>query len=152
MDTQFLQDHIGPQNIQTTSKTRAPHFLPRAFPQCHFLETLVQANKPASQAGQAIKAYFRDIMELPAVKGQDRLHPPCRNVHWTGKGRPLGSAGSVVCRFQETSHITNKNHMLFMDRFYNFVVLFHLLKNEIEAMLSRKNYPKEFGKRLTEHG
>ena len=48
------------------------------------------------------------------------------------------------------------HHMLFMDRFYNSVALFHLLKNELgvlaagTAMPSCKHYPKEFGRRLTE--
>ena len=43
----------------------------------------------------------------------------------------LRSAGSVVRCHVENSQVTNKNHMLFMDRFYNFVALFHLLKNEL---------------------
>ena len=71
-----------------------------------------------------------------------------RDRHWP----LLGSAGSVV------SQVTNKNHMLFMDRFCNSVVLFHLLKNELgvlavgTVMPSRKHYPKELGRRLTERG
>ena len=46
----------------------------------------------------------------------------------------LGSAGSVVCHPMENSQVTNKNHMLFMDRFYNSVALFHLLKNELGVL------------------
>ena len=38
-----------------------------------------------------------------------------RDRHWP----LLGSAGSVVRRLVENSQVTNKNHMLFMDRFYN---------------------------------
>ena len=77
-----------------------------------------------------------------------------KDCHW-----PLhGSAGSVVRRLVENSQVINKNHMLFMDRFYNSVALFHLLKNELgvlaagTVMPSRKHYPKELGRRLTERG
>ena len=53
-----------------------------------------------------------------------------RNRHW-----PLrGSAGSVVRRLVENSQVSNKNHMLFMDRFYNSVALFHLLKKELGVL------------------
>ena len=61
-------------------------------------------------------------------------------------------------RLVENSQVTNKNHMLFMDGFYNSVALFHLLKNELgvlaagTVMPSRKHYPKELGRRLTERG
>ena len=77
-----------------------------------------------------------------------------RGRHWP----LLGSAGSVVRCLVENSQVTNKNHMLFMDRFYNSVALFHMLKNELgvlaagTVMPSRKPYPKELGRRLTEHG
>ena len=77
-----------------------------------------------------------------------------KDRHWP----LLGSAGSVVRRLVENSQVTNKNHMLFMDRFYNSVALFHLLKNELgvlaagTVMPSRKHYPKELGRRLTERG
>ena len=40
-----------------------------------------------------------------------------RDRHWS----LLGSAGSVVRRLVENSQVTNKNHMLFVDRFYNSV-------------------------------
>ena len=77
-----------------------------------------------------------------------------RDRHWP----LLGSAGSVVRRLVENSQVTNKNHMLFMDRFYNSVALFHMLKKELgvlaagTVMPSRKHYPKELGRRLTERG
>ena len=77
-----------------------------------------------------------------------------KDRHWP----LLGSAGSVVRRLVENSQVTNKNHMLFMDRFYNSDALFHLLKNELgvlaagTVMRSRKHYPKELGRRLTERG
>ena len=77
-----------------------------------------------------------------------------KDRHWP----LLGSAGSVVRRLVENMQVTNKNHMLFMDRFYNSVALFHLLKNELgvlaagTVMPSRKHYPKELGRRLTERG
>ena len=77
-----------------------------------------------------------------------------RDDHWP----LLGSAGSVVRRLVENSQVTNKNHMLFMDRFYNSVALFHMLKKELgvlaagTVMPSRKHYPKELGRRLTERG
>ena len=77
-----------------------------------------------------------------------------RDRHWP----LLGSAGSVVRRLVENSQVTNKNHMLFMNRFYNSVTLFHMLKNELgvlapgTVMPSRKHYPKELGRRLTECG
>ena len=67
----------------------------------------------------------------------------------------LGSAGSVVRRLVENSQVTNKNHMLFME---NSVSLFDMLKNELgvlaagTVMPSRKHYPKELGRRLTERG
>ena len=54
----------------------------------------------------------------------------------------------VLSAIMENSQVTNKNHMLFMDRFYNSVALFHLLKNELgvlaagTVMPSRKHYPK----------
>ena len=70
----------------------------------------------------------------------------------------LGSARSVVRPLMENSQVTKKNHMLFMDCFYNSVALFHLLKNELgdlaagTVMPSRKQYPKELSKSLTEHG
>ena len=72
-----------------------------------------------------------------------------RDRHW----HLLRSAGSVVRRLVENSQVTNKNHMLFMDRFYNSVALFHMLKNELGVlatgtiMPSRKHYPKELGRR-----
>ena len=75
-----------------------------------------------------------------------------RDRHWP----LLETAGSVVRLLVENSQVTNKNHMLFMDRFYNSFVLFHLLKNELgvlaagTVMPSRKHYPKELGRRLTE--
>ena len=50
-----------------------------------------------------------------------------KDCHWP----LLGSASSVVHRLVENSQVANKNHMLFMDRFYNSVTLFHLLKNEL---------------------
>ena len=77
-----------------------------------------------------------------------------RDRHWP----LLGSSGSVVRRLVENSQVTNKNHMLFMDRFYNSVALFHMLKKELgvlaagTVMPSRKHYPKELGRRLTERG
>ena len=77
-----------------------------------------------------------------------------RDRHWP----LLGSAGSVVRRLVENSQVTNKNHMLFMDRFYNSGALFHMLKKELgvlaagTVMPSRKHYPKELGRRLTERG
>ena len=58
-----------------------------------------------------------------------------KDRHWP----LLGSAGSVVRRLVENSQVTNKNHMLFMDRFYNSVVLFHLLKNELGVQIARLN-------------
>ena len=73
----------------------------------------------------------------------------------TGRHWPLlRSAGSVVRHLVEKSQVTNKNHMLFMDHFYNSVALFHLPKNELgvlaagTVMPSRKHYPKELGRRL----
>ena len=77
-----------------------------------------------------------------------------KDRHWP----ILGSASSVVRRLVENSQVTNKNHMLFMDPFYNSVALFHLLKNELGVLAagtvipSRKHYPKELGRRLTERG
>ena len=77
-----------------------------------------------------------------------------KDRHWP----LLGSAGSTVRHLVENSQVTNKNHMLFMDRFYNSVALFHLLKNELgvlaagTVMPSRKHYPKELSRRLTERG
>ena len=77
-----------------------------------------------------------------------------RDRHWP----LLGSAGSVVRRLVENSQVTNKNHILFMDRFYNSVALFHMRKKELgvlaagTVMPSRKHYPKELGRRLTERG
>ena len=77
-----------------------------------------------------------------------------KDRHWP----ILGSASSVVRRLVENSQATNKNHMLFMDPFYNSVALFHLLKNELGVLAggtiipSRKHYPKEIGRRLTERG
>ena len=77
-----------------------------------------------------------------------------RDRHWP----LLGSAGSVVRHLVENSQVTNKNHMLFMDRFYNSFALFHMLKKELgvlaagTVMPSRKHYPKELGRRLTERG
>ena len=53
-----------------------------------------------------------------------------RDRHWP----LLGSAGSVVRRLVENSQVTNKNHMLFMDRFYNSVALFHMLKKELGVL------------------
>ena len=53
-----------------------------------------------------------------------------KDRHWP----LLGSAGSVVRRLVENSQVTNKNHMLFMGRFYNSVALFHLLKNELGVL------------------
>ena len=50
-----------------------------------------------------------------------------KDCHW----HLLASARSVVSRFVENSQVANKNHMLFMDRFYNSVMLFHLLENEL---------------------
>ena len=76
-----------------------------------------------------------------------------KDRHW-----PILGSGSVVRRLVENSQVTNKNHMLFMDRFYNSVALFHLLKNELgvlaagTGMPSHKHYPKELGRRLTERG
>ena len=73
-----------------------------------------------------------------------------KDCHWP----LLGSAGSIVTN---VSHVTNKNHMLFMDRFYNSVTIFHL-KNELGVLVggtlmpSHKHYPKELGKRLTKRG
>ena len=70
----------------------------------------------------------------------------------------LGSAGNVVRLLVENLQVTNKNPMLFMDRFYNSVALFPLLKNELGVvaagtiMPSHKHYPKELGRRLTERG
>ena len=43
-------------------------FLPRAFPQRQFLEPAVLPNKPASRAGQAIKARFVLHQELQACR------------------------------------------------------------------------------------
>ena len=77
-----------------------------------------------------------------------------KDRHWP----LLGSAGSVVRRLVENSQVTNKNHMLFMDHFYNSIALFHLLKNKLgvlpagTGMPSHKHYPKELGRRLTECG
>ena len=99
--------------------------------------------------------------ELSAVQGQDGLHSRCRNLHGWVKDCHwsfLGSASSVVHRLVENSQVTNKNHMLFMDHFYNFVALFHLLKNEMgvlaagTVMPSSEHYPKELGKRLCRGG
>ena len=76
-----------------------------------------------------------------------------KDCHWP----LLGSAGSVVRCLMGISQVTNKNHMLFMDRFCNSVALFHLLKNELgvlamgTVMPSRKHYPKELG-RTTRQG
>ena len=73
-----------------------------------------------------------------------------KDCHWP----LLGSAGSIVTN---VSHVTNKNNMLFMDRFYNSVTIFHL-KNELGVLVggtlmpSHKHYPKELGKRLTKRG
>ena len=77
-----------------------------------------------------------------------------KDRHWP----LLGSAGSVVCHLVENSQVTNKNHMLFMDCFYNSVTLFHLQKNELGVLVagtvmpSPKHYQKELSRRLTEHG
>ena len=68
-----------------------------------------------------------------------------------GRHRPLlGSAGSVVRCLMENSQVT-----LFIDRFYNSVALFHLLRNVLASgtvMPSRKHFPKELCRRLTERG
>ena len=94
---------------------------------------------------EAKKGYILDA-EIYTSRVKDR--------HWP----LLRSAGSVVRCLVENAHVTNKNHMLFMDRFYNSVALFHLLKNALGVlaagtiMPSRKHYPKELGKRLTERG
>ena len=110
----------------------------------------------------AIKQYIRDkpvrwgiksfllcyILDTEIYTGQ------VRDRHWP----LLGSAGSVVRRLVENLQVTNKNHMLFMGCFYNSVMLFHLLKNELgvlaagTVMPSRKHYPKELSRRLTERG
>ena len=83
-----------------------------------------------------------------------------KDRHWP----LLGSVGCVVRHLMENSQVANKNHMLFMDRFYNSVALFHLLKNELgvlamgTVMLSGKSTTPwnsmelPHGKRLTEHG
>ena len=74
-----------------------------------------------------------------------------KDRHWP----LLGSTGSVVRHLMENSQVNNKNHMLFMERFYNSVAPFHLLKNELgvlpvgTVMPSRKHY---LGRRLTERG
>ena len=77
---------------------------------------------------------------------------------YTGPGQEPPLAPPRISRLVENSQVTNKNHMLFMDRFYNSIALFHLLKNELgvlaagTVMPSRKHYPKELGRRLTERG
>ena len=77
-----------------------------------------------------------------------------KDHHWPF----LRSAGSVVRHLVENSQVTNKNHMLFMDSFYNSITLFHLLKNELgvlaadTVMPSHKHYTKELGRRLPKHG
>ena len=65
-----------------------------------------------------------------------RLHARRRNLgrvkdcHWP----LLGSAGSIVLHLVENLQVTNKNYKPFMDRFYNSVALFHLLKNKLEVL------------------
>ena len=46
----------------------------------------------------------------------------------------LESAGSVVRCLVDNSQVTSKNHMLFLDHFFNSIVLFHLLKNELGVL------------------
>ena len=52
-----------------------------------------------------------------------------KDCHWP----LLGLAGSVVCHIVKNWQVANKNHMLFMYRFYNSVTLFHLLKMNWES-------------------
>uniref|UniRef100_A0A2C9K812 PiggyBac transposable element-derived protein domain-containing protein n=1 Tax=Biomphalaria glabrata TaxID=6526 RepID=A0A2C9K812_BIOGL len=64
----------------------------------------------------------------------------------------LGFVGSVVVRLLATGYLTNKNHMVYMYRFYNSVPLFDTLFNVYgtfavgTAMTNRKFYPKELTK------
>ena len=53
-----------------------------------------------------------------------------KDCHWP----LLGSAGSVVLVSWRTHRSPTRNHMLFIDHFYNSVVLFHLLKSELGVL------------------
>ena len=79
------------------------------------------------QAVHTQKAGQMGHQELPAVQGQDRLHTRCRNLHQLGQGPPMAVpriCGSVFCRLMENLQVTKVNTFLFMDHFYNSVVLF----------------------------
>ena len=120
--------------------------------------------RPHSRAGHRFRTFHMFVDELclqliGTTAQQSTAFKPgpsnwARDGHWP----LLGSASSVVCGLLENSEVTNKNHMLFMHRFYNSVGLFHLLKNELgvlaagTVMPSRKHYPKELSRRLTERG
>ena len=71
-----------------------------------------------------------------------------KDGHWP----LLGSASSVVHRLVENTQVANKNHMLFMDDFYNAVTLFHLLKNDLGDLAAGTVMPspKELGPRNSE--
>uniref|UniRef100_A0A2C9K8Q1 PiggyBac transposable element-derived protein domain-containing protein n=1 Tax=Biomphalaria glabrata TaxID=6526 RepID=A0A2C9K8Q1_BIOGL len=68
----------------------------------------------------------------------------------------LGVVGSVVVRLLATGYLTNKNHIVYMDRFYNSVTLFDTLFNVYgtfavgTAMTNRKFNPKELTKMKNE--
>ena len=60
----------------------------------------------------------------------------------------LGATGSVVIRLALAADLSQKNHILVMDRFYNSVKLFYYLHNTMgvfamgTGMCNRKHYPK----------
>lgn len=72
---------------------------------------------------------------------------------YTGKNEQLveelGPTGSVVARLVQNGGAANKNHIIFMDRFYNSVVLFDYLQRELgthavgTVMANRKFLPQE---------
>ena len=98
-----------------------------------------------------IKSFLLCEVKMGYILNAEVYTGRVKDRHW-----PLrGLAGSVGPHLAENLQVTNKNHMLFMDCFYNTIKLFHLLKNELAVgtiMPSCKHYPKELGKRLTERG
>ena len=89
VDTQLLQDHIGPKHPRPHQNPEHHTFLSRVFLQ--FLETPVLAIKPASQAGQAIQAPFILSQKFEAcccLKAENILRPEasdekvCTPIFW----------------------------------------------------------------------
>ena len=149
----------NPSPLHTMPRTSSPsRLLHRPLGLLHLVDQTDEAMDKSVKIYKPVRWGMKSFLLCEAKKGYildaEIYTSRVKDRHWP----LLRSAGSVVRCLVENAHVTNKNHMLFMDRFYNSVALFHLLKNALGVlaagtiMPSRKHYPKELGKRLTERG